>query len=78
MINGLDFYNLVFETISKQENITFLNQKITSIKEVDGHCEVKTETFTSDKIINSIFNSELVKSQTKYPLLQQHFIGWFI
>lgn len=80
MIHGLDFYNLVFDLISKQNNIHFVNQKVLSFNEIDNHCIVKTEleNYTCDKIFNSIFNPEIVKKQTKYPLLQQHFIGWFI
>ena len=80
MIKGLDFYNLVFDLISKQENIHFVNQKVLDFEELGDHCIVKTESenYTCNKIFNSIFNSELVKSQTKYPLLQQHFVGWFI
>lgn len=80
MIRGLDFYNLVFEIISKQENIHFANQKVIDFEELGNHCIVKTETenYTCNKILNSIYNPNLVKSQSKYPLLQQHFIGWFI
>lgn len=80
MIRGLDFYNLVFEIISKQENIHFANQKVTDFEELGNHCIVKTETenYTCNKIFNSVYNPNLVKSQSKYPLLQQHFIGWFI
>jgi lycopene beta-cyclase len=80
MIKGLDFYNLVFEVLSKQENITFSNHKITDFQELGNHCVVKTESesFTCNQIFNSIYNPEIVKSQSKYPLLQQHFIGWFI
>ena len=84
MIRGLDFYNLVFDLISKQENIHFTNQKVTDFEELGNHCIVKTDSegseqnYTCNKIFNSIYNSNLVKSQSKYPLLQQHFIGWFI
>lgn len=80
MISGLDFYNLVFDLISKQENIHFANQKVIDLEELGNHCIVKTETenYTCNKIFNSIYTSNLVKSQSKYPLLQQHFIGWFI
>ena len=80
MVKGLDFYNLVFETISKHTNIHFITQKIIGFKDLGHHCEVNTETksYTCDKIFNSIFNPEFVKKQSKYPLLQQHFIGWFI
>lgn len=80
MIQGLDFYNLVFDLISKQENIRFANQKVINFEELGNHCVVKTteESYTCNKIFNSIFNPNLVKDQSKYPLLQQHFIGWFI
>lgn len=80
MIKGLDFYNLMFDLISKQENIHFVNQKVLDFEELGSHCIVKTasENYTCNKIFNSIFNPNLVKSQAKYPLLQQHFVGWFI
>jgi lycopene beta-cyclase len=80
MIRGLDFYNLVFDLISKQDNIHFVNQKVIDFEELGNHCVVKTDkqTFTCNKIFNSIFNPEIVKNQLKYPFLHQHFIGWFI
>lgn len=84
MIRGLDFYNLVFDLISKQENIHFINQKVTDFEELGNHCIVKTDSegseqnYTCNKIFNSIYNPNLIKNQSKYPLLQQHFIGWFI
>jgi lycopene beta-cyclase len=80
MVKGLDFYNLIFDLIYKQENIHFVNQKVLDFEELGSHCIVKTasENYTCNKIFNSIFNPNLVKSQTKYPLLQQHFVGWFI
>ena len=79
-INGLDFYELVFKKISEHKNIYFLNQKVVDFTELGNHCVVKTEqeTFTCNKIFNSIYNPEVVKAQTKFPLIQQHFIGWFI
>ena len=80
MIYGLDFYNLVFDKISSEQNISFDNQKIISFADNELQCEVVTENekFSCDKIFNSIFDINQVKNQDKYPLLQQHFIGWFI
>lgn len=80
MVKGLDFYNLIFDLISKQKNIHFVNQKVLDFEELGSHCIVKTasENYTCNKIFNSIFKPNLVKNQTKYPLLQQHFVGWFI
>ena len=80
MIKGLDFYNLVFETISKHKNIHFSVQKVLDFQEVTNHCIVKTavESYTCNHVFNSIFNPEIVKNQNKYPFLHQHFIGWSI
>ena len=80
MIQGLDLYNYIFNEISKHQNIHFLQDKVVDFAELGNHCVVKTaqDSFTCNKIFNSIFNPNLVTSQKKYPLLQQHFIGWFI
>lgn len=80
MIQGLDFYNLVFDLISNQDTIHFANQKVIDFEELGNHCIITTDTesYTCDKIFNSIYDDDLAKNQNKYPLLQQHFIGWFI
>jgi lycopene beta-cyclase len=80
MIQGLDFYNFIFDSIFKHPNIHFLNESVIDFQDLGNHCVVKTatETYSCDKIFNSIFNPELLKKQIKYPLLQQHFIGWFV
>ena len=79
-INGLDFYELVFKKISEHKNIHFLNHKVVDFADFGTHCEVKTDhgTFTCNKIFNSIYRPSIVNGQTKFPLIQQHFIGWFI
>lgn len=80
MIQGLDFYKQVFELILKETNITFIIEKVTEINELLNHVYVASETasFTCTMVFNSIYNKRGIENQTKYPLLQQHFIGWFI
>ena len=80
MIYGLDFYNLVFAEISGHSNIEFHNQKVNAVSEKNDlvFVETATETFSCGKLFNSIYNPELAFSQRKYPVLQQHFIGWKI
>jgi lycopene beta-cyclase len=80
MVRGLDFYTQVFDLISKQENITFINQKVTEIEESENIILIQTdsESFSCSKLFNSIYNKQKAENQTKYPVLQQHFIGWFI
>jgi hypothetical protein len=79
-IRGLDFYNFVFNFISKQENITFVNQKVVDYEESENQITLQTETdsYSCDQLFNSILDPYEVENQTQYPLLQQHFIGWFI
>jgi lycopene beta-cyclase len=79
-IRGLDFYNFVFEELSKHSNITFLNEKVTDINELETHVFVGTEEnrYTCDYLFNSIYTKAFALSQTKYPVLQQHFTGWFV
>jgi len=79
-IDGLDFYNFVFEKISNRSNVTFLNEKVTDINELETHVFVGTEEnrYTCNYLFNSIYTKAFAESQTKYPVLQQHFIGWFV
>lgn len=79
-IRGIDFYNFVFETISKYSNITFRNEKVTDINELETHVFVGTEEnrYTTNYLFNSIYTKAFAERQNKYPVLQQHFIGWFI
>lgn len=79
-IRGIDFYDFVFAALSKHQNITFLKEKVTDINELESHVFVGTEEnrYTCDYLFNSIYTKGLVQSQTKYPVLQQHFVGWFV
>ncbi|MEG2100388.1 MAG: lycopene cyclase family protein, partial [Flavobacterium sp.] len=79
-ISGLDFYNLIFERISDQPNITFSNEKITDINELETHVFVGTEEnrYTGNYLFNSIYTKTFTESQNKFPVLQQHFVGWFV
>jgi Lycopene cyclase protein len=80
MIRGLDFYNLVFDLIEKQEKITFAKDNIISFQDKSSFVEVncENENYACDKLFNSIYNKLETQNQTKYPVLQQHFVGWFI
>ncbi len=79
-IQGLDFYNQVWKSISKQENIDFVQEKVLEIEESETIILVKSETqsFSCSQLFNSIYDPNWVNRQSKYPLLQQHFVGWFI
>lgn len=79
-IQGLDFYNQLLELIVNQKNIDFVQEKVLAIEESESIVLVKTKSrsYSCSQVFNSIYNSSLVTNQSKYPLLQQHFVGWFI
>lgn len=78
MIRSNDFYNLLWETIHTKSNIEFLQASVGSFKD-EAHVKVKTSkgNFKSQKLFNSLPDSSFLK-QEKYPVLQQHFVGWFV
>ncbi|MBE8727583.1 lycopene cyclase family protein [Flavobacterium hungaricum] len=79
-IKSLDFYNFVLDEISRHQNIIFLNEKVTDINELETHVFVGTEQsrFTCNYLLNSIYTKAFAENQTKYPVLHQHFVGWFV
>lgn len=79
-IDGLDFYNFVFSALSKHSKITFLNEKVTDINELETHIFVGTEEnrYTCTYLFNNIYTKAFAESQNEYPVLQQHFVGWFV
>lgn len=80
MICGIDFYKLVFKTVNEASNCTFLNESVVMINEANNQVVVQTsdKIYSCNKLFNSIYHKNIAENQTKYPILQQHFIGWFI
>lgn len=80
MIRGADFYNFVFAELQKHPNIEFVQQKVVDFVDSGFNVLVKTEAenYTASKLFNNIYNPSLAASQKKYPVLQQHFIGWHV
>jgi lycopene beta-cyclase len=69
-------FTIVFDLLSTQENITFINQKVLEIERIRILIQTESESFSCSKLFNSIYNKK--QKTRKYPVLQQHFIGWFI
>jgi lycopene beta-cyclase len=80
MLRAEDFYTSYHEKIKKHSNITFLEGTVQDIKDQGNEILVNTETntFMGKKVFNSIFDYKPLLQQQKYPVLQQHFIGWFV
>lgn len=80
MLKGIDFYNHYLAKIKHYPNITFLQEEIVSVIEKENQVVVSTKEnqFVGKQVFNSIFDYQKTLNQKKYPVLQQHFLGWFV
>ena len=80
MIQSSDFYQKVWKTISTKQNFHFSKENVVKIQQVESNGVVSTteNEYHSKKIINSILFTDAYQKQQKYPVLQQHFVGYFV
>ncbi|AXT61532.1 lycopene cyclase [Aquimarina sp. AD10] len=80
LIRSKDFYTYIFDTIKTKSNIAFHHESIISISDEGDKAIVKTDTqiYIGQKIFNSVMLSTDFKNQKQYPVLNQHFVGWFV
>ena len=80
MIRSKDFYSKIFTHLKTKPNITFQLVNVLDIQQLAGTAEViTTDTiFKTKTVLNSILFNDAYKNQTIYPVLQQHFVGFFI
>jgi len=80
MIRSRDFYSKIFTHLKTKPNITFQLANVLDIQQRADTAEViTTDTiFKTKTVLNSILFNDAYKKQTKYPVLQQHFVGFFI
>jgi lycopene beta-cyclase len=70
--------------IAASQNIHFKHEAVEDIQEIPIQKELLYQvntaqnTYRAKNVFDSRFNYTPLKTQTKYPVLQQHFIGWFI
>jgi lycopene beta-cyclase len=80
MLRGIDFYSKYLPEIKSCPNITWVQDEVTHIQEneVGALVQTKGDTFSGKTVFSSIVDWDSVSQQTKFPVLQQHFLGWFI
>ena len=78
MIQGIDFYNFIINYAKKFKNVSFVQESINSIDNIDKKAVLKTtkNTYTANYIFNStnLFNPKINEQNS----LLQHFKGWVI
>jgi lycopene beta-cyclase len=80
MIRSEKFYISLWGRIKLKQNITFIEDTVDSFSELEKGVQVITKStrYFASKLFNSLPNPKVYVSQKKYPVLQQHFVGWVI
>ncbi len=80
MLRAKEFYKNFDKKIKEYANICLLEGSVTAIEDKGTAVLVQTntDTYEAKQVFNSIFDYKQLLNQKKYPVLQQHFIGWFV
>ena len=80
MVRGIDFYQSILQRIEAHPSTIFKQAEVNDVQDNGKTVKVVTtpETYMAGKVFNSIFNYGMATHQNKYPVLQQHFVGWFV
>lgn len=80
MIRSADFYKQLRKILYSKENFTIIEDRVENIKDEETFVRVKTSTnrYKANKVFNSIDFKKSFENQSEYPILLQHFKGWFI
>jgi len=77
LIRSSRFYEKVKEEIRRHANVSWLQSEVLSVADEGNNVRVVTTSgeVIGHRLFNSLYNAP---DDVRYPVLQQHFVGWFI
>lgn len=80
MIRSAKFYKKLWNFIEAKNNISFIEANVVSVLDTAEGALVETSTgqYHAVKLLNSIDFDQKHTHQEEYPVLLQHFTGWFV
>ncbi|MGN7513645.1 MAG: lycopene cyclase family protein [Allomuricauda sp.] len=80
MLRGIDFYNHYLPKVKAYPNITWAQEEVTDVDEQEKEVLVTTASkkYTGQTVFSSLYDASIPLKQSKFPVLQQHFVGWTI
>lgn len=80
MLRSSAFYKQVYEKIEKSEQVRLVRDRVEEVHDLQQGVRIETPAgfFTASKCLNSIRDLGFIRRLKGYPLVQQHFVGWFI
>jgi len=79
-LRGQDFYTYHYQKLEESNIVRLRHEAVLSMEESENLVVVRTaaQTYTGSYVFNSHFTPPSPKEEKKHPLIQQHFVGWFI
>ncbi|MEC8090548.1 MAG: lycopene cyclase family protein [Bacteroidota bacterium] len=80
MLRSKPYYDLLHKKIAQNNSVQIKYERCTGFSDKGSHVIVNTEqnTYQCSTLFNSIFDWNILRQQQQYPVLQQHFLGWYI
>ena len=80
MMRSASYYTSMRTLIEQHSNIRLLYEGVVSFEEHESGVRITTneKTYNTKLFFNSMLDWRAVQQQKRYPVLQQHFVGWFI
>ncbi|WP_234414667.1 lycopene cyclase family protein [Muricauda brasiliensis] len=80
MLRGIDFYNHFLPKVKAYPNITWAQGEVLNIDEKENEVLVTTSSqkYLGQTVFSSLYDPSTSLKQDKFPVLQQHFVGWQI
>lgn len=79
-IRSADFYEFIIPLLKESDSIEIAHEQLLAIKDEGSIVEVETDQriYLTNKVFNSVLLTKPHLDQKKHPVLNQHFIGWFV
>ena len=80
MLRSKPYYDNLHQSLAKNKSIQIEYAQCTGFVDEGFHVTVNTDkqTYRCSTLFNSIFDWSVLRKQKRYPVLQQHFLGWYI
>ncbi|WP_439131946.1 lycopene cyclase family protein [Polaribacter sp.] len=80
LIRSRNFYEKIWTVLDEKNHFEFLKSDVKSIQQEQDFATVTTNNskYATKKLLNSILFDTAYLQQKKYPVLKQHFVGWFV
>jgi len=80
MLRSKAYYDRLHQSLAKNKSIQIEYAQCTGFVDEGTHVTVSTDKqiYRCSTLFNSIFDWSVLRKQNRYPVLQQHFLGWYI